>query len=253
MVTAIASPYARPPIIEAVIDIRFGAPLSGEELARVSEAFAGHYPSQQEQKDREFHLAADAAGQPQVQAGNETVSFLRAADDQREAVILKPSVIAVVDRAPYGGWDAFLGRFQRDWGIWLSMAGPGTITRIGMRYINRIDIPAPADSPVVHQEEYVTVHVHSPEDKYGPTSGYEVRAVYPLASIGGRFLLHTTVLGPPPPKPGCLSVLLDFDLARDQAPPQDDAAIMALLASMRDEKNRIFEAAITDKARALFQ
>jgi len=247
------SSYARPPIIEAVIELRFREALGAEELARVSERFGEVYPDQREETETEFTITPDPTGRPITQTRGTFQNFLRASQDQREALVLKPAAMAVVDRAPYAGWSAFFDRFKRDWRIWTRAAGPRRIERVGMRYINRIDIPMLADRQIVHQENYVTVHVQSPEHIYGATMGYEARAVYALASVGGHFLLRTTVLGPPPPVPGYLSVLLDFDLVRETEPPQDENDLMTLLATMRAEKNKIFNAAITDKARELFQ
>lgn len=247
------SSYARPPIIEAVIELRFRELLGTEELARVSERFGEAYPDQRKETETEVTITPDPTGRPITQTRGTFQNFLRASQDQREALVLKPAAMAVVDRAPYAGWSAFFDRFKRDWRIWTGLAGSRQITRIGMRTINRIDIPMRTSKEVVHQEDYVKVHVQSPEEVYGPTSEYEARAVYSLGSIGGHFLLRTTVLGPPPPVPGHLSVLLDFDLVRETEPPQDENDLMTLLATMRAEKNKIFEAAITDKARELFR
>ena len=251
--TSPGSSYARPPIIETVIELRFREALGAEELARVSERFGAAYPDQREETETELTITPDPTGRPITQTRGTFQNFLRASQDQWEALVLKPAAMAVVDRAPYAGWSAFFDRFKRDWRIWTGAAGSRQITRIGMRTINRIDIPMRTLKDVVYQEDYVKVHVQSPEDVYGPTSGYEARAVYSLASIGGHFLLRTTVLGSPPPVPGHLSVLLDFDLVRETDPPQNENDLMTLLATMRVEKNKIFEAAITEKARELFR
>lgn len=245
--------YNRPPITEAVIDIRIAPPVSEDELARANAKFVELYPHEDTHHEVDYEIRPDEAGHPNVSEARRTHFFKRASHDQREIVLLKSSGIAVCDRAPYAGWDSFSERFWRDWAVWIDAVGRRNINRIGMRYINRIDIPMQPGEAVVYHENYVTVHVQSPEDKFGPTIGYEARAIYRLEKIQGHFLLRTTILGPPAPVPDHVSVLIDFDLAREADPPQDDGGLKELLDVMREQKNMIFEAVITDEARKLFQ
>lgn len=55
------------------------------------------------------------------------------------------------------------------------------------------------------------------------------------------------------PKPGCVGLILDIDLSRAHDIPKDEEGIWHLFERLRDRKNEIFEACITDRARELFQ
>jgi uncharacterized protein (TIGR04255 family) len=57
----------------------------------------------------------------------------------------------------------------------------------------------------------------------------------------------------PPPVPGYLSFLLDLDVSRDSDTPQSDNEMFALLREIGVEKDSVFEACITEKARGLFK
>jgi len=56
----------------------------------------------------------------------------------------------------------------------------------------------------------------------------------------------------PRTNPDFISVILDFDLFRQQIWQADDEDIWRFLEELRHRKNVVFEASITDKARRLF-
>jgi uncharacterized protein (TIGR04255 family) len=55
----------------------------------------------------------------------------------------------------------------------------------------------------------------------------------------------------PPPQAGLVSVVLDIEMVCANNVPSDDEAIWKLLNQLRQKKNEIFEACITDAAREL--
>jgi uncharacterized protein (TIGR04255 family) len=55
-----------------------------------------------------------------------------------------------------------------------------------------------------------------------------------------------------PAKPNVASIVLDIDLYRDTNPPQEDSEIWSFFEILRERKNEVFEACITEKARELF-
>jgi len=75
------------------------------------------------------------------------------------------------------GWDVFFGRFCRDWGVWKRTLDYQKITRVGVRYINRIDIPATAS--LIQHEEYLNIYPHIPAE-FEALSSYNVVAQSPL-------------------------------------------------------------------------
>ena len=121
------------------------------------------------------------------------------------------------------------------------------ISRIGVRYVNRIDIPV--SGPVLEQEEFLNVYPKLP-DILGPMNAYAVQAVLSIKDIGCKLTLNSAVV--PSPILDHASFLFDQDIAREIDPPQSDDAISGLLNEIRIRKNKVFETCITDRARALF-
>ena len=105
--------YSRPPIIEAVIEIRLLEAVGASDLARVSEQFAPCYPNEQKHSDVDFAITPDASGQPQTERIGSVDWLRRSSQDDREVALLKPGAMAIADRAPYSGWEKFFTRFQR--------------------------------------------------------------------------------------------------------------------------------------------
>jgi uncharacterized protein (TIGR04255 family) len=246
-----AQPYKKPPITEAVIEIRLAAPLDAAELAKTSSDFRAYYPLEQSVKNVGVALGLPSApeGKPTAQI-NEENGYRRNSLDLTELIVLWRRAFSISQLAPYPGWEAFFTRFRRDWGVWKQRLGYRTIARIGVRYINRIDIPLPGNEPVIEEAEYLNVYPHFPKE-LGPTMAYGVQAVLPLADIDSKLTLNSSIV--PSPLLGHAAFLFDQDVAREQEPPQRDEDIFDLLNQIRDRKNSVFEACITDRTRELFQ
>lgn len=243
-------PYSRPPITEAVIEIRLGSPIETAELGRVSADLADHYPLDQPVKN-----LGVAVGMPATPEGKPTAQFneengrRRTSLDLTEIVVLWPTKFSVSQLAPYPGWGTFCGRFTRDWAIWKKRIGYRRVTRIGVRYINRLDIPM-SGSGVIEESEYLNVYPYLPKD-LGTMMAYGVQAVLPLTDIRSKLTLNSSAV--PSPLLDHAAFIFDQDVSREVELPQRDEEIFNLLHQIRDTKNRVFEACVTDHARELFK
>ena len=126
--------------------------------------------------------------------------------------------------------------------------GHPSVARIGVRYINRIDIPI--SGPIVEYEKFINVYPKLP-DVLGPVNAYGVQAVLPIVDIGCKLTLNSAIVASPILDHA--SFVVDQDISKEVDAPQSDNAIYELLSEIRKRKNIIFEACITDSARELFQ
>ena len=235
-------PYKRPPITEAVIEIRFAAAIDSATLDEVSAAFKSFYPREELLKGVQFQMNLGV-----TPSAVEQIGYRRSSPDQTHILLLIPPSLLMSQLAPYPGWDQFFGRFCRDWDVWKKSVGYRKIIRIGVRYINRIDIPS--SEPVVYEEQFLNVYPHIPE-VLGPMTQYAVQAQLPIVDIGCNLTLNSSVV--PSPLLDHRSFVIDQDIGKDN-PPQNDDGIYQLLKQIRATKNRVFEACITDRARELFE
>lgn len=239
--------YARPPVIEAVIGLTFAEPLKAAALATVDRRFAKHYPEHQDQNAVTLKLdtvigdnntLAHHTAQELVQGHRRTNTSMD------EIAILQPDSLVVAQLAPYKGWESLFARLKRDFAM---CKKPGTvrkISRMGVRFINRIDIPI--TSNVVEHEQYLNLYPQVPAE-FGPLVGYTLQTTFELNTIGSL----ATIRSAPTQSPtlGHASFMVDIDVYKNTQLPMNDTDIYTLLAQMRTEKNRIFEACVTPLAR----
>ncbi len=241
--------YTRAPITEAVIEIRIDSSLDQAEIEKASAKFLAHYPQDQRIDNVTFAVRlANELGSATKTRVNRNIGYRRSTLDLTHLLVLLPSSLMVSQLAPYPGWDEFYRRFCRDWRIWKKAIGFKTISRVGVRYINRIDIPVQNES--VEHEAYLNVYPKLP-DIIGKVGRYAVQAVSYFEDIGCTLTLNSAVV--PAPILDHASFVIDQDIAREIDPPQSDKAIFQLLNEIRTKKNAVFEACVTDRARELFQ
>jgi uncharacterized protein (TIGR04255 family) len=125
------------------------------------------------------------------------------------------------------------------------VAQPEVVTRIGVRYINRLDLPL---QNLDFKHYLRTVPEVSP-DLPQALSGYFMQLQIPQEDLKATLFINQTLV--PPPGPNLVSVLLDLDFFRAVEVPQEEAAIWDYLEKLKVRKNVVFEACITDQTREL--
>lgn len=244
--------YARPPITEAVIAITFDELIGAADLADVQTKFAQHYPNAQRVAGLNVHVNIEVGPDNRQHARtavDEQPGYRRATADLTEILVMMPPCFIVSQLAPYPGWDAFIERFSRDWRVWKRHMHHRSIKQIGVRYINRLDIPT-SGLDFVPIDDFLNVSPRMP-DMLGPVSAFGAQARVDLPDIGCNLALNSGAI--PSPMLETASFLIDLDITTAGTPPQSDEDIHALLDRVRGAKNAIFEACITDQARALFR
>ena len=210
-------PYRQPPITEAVIEIRFAAPVSAERIAAISGDFKSLYPF--EQRIAELHLQVNLP--PTPEAGNastqtiETPGHKRTSLDQTEILVLRPHNLTVAQLAPYPGWQTFFERFRRDWTLWKRLMSYRKISRIGVRYLNRIDIPT-VSGQLIDYEQYINIYPHLP-NLFPNVHGYGVQIIVDMPDIFCRMTLNS--LSSPSPLLGHGGFVIDQDIYNENTPP----------------------------------
>jgi uncharacterized protein (TIGR04255 family) len=243
-------PYSRPPITEAIIQIRLASALATDDLTKINESFARFYPNHLMAQNLNFavEVPAGAGARPRTQVHHQELGHRRGIDDQTQLVVLWPTSFVISQLAPYPGWSAFFGRFDRDWTLWKKTVGYQKVSRVGVRYINRIDIPI--IGPVTEYEKYLNIYPYVPE-QLGPNLAYGVQVRLPIMDLQCILTINSSSVE---------SVLLDHrsflfdqDITKEVDAPQNDKDLYKLLDDIHLKKNEVFEACITDEARELFR
>jgi uncharacterized protein (TIGR04255 family) len=237
--------YKRPPITEAVIELRLGQPISRDTIETMGRRLKEEYFYSDPETAVKVHF--DAAPATSIRAESDWLGLKLSSLDRADILILRTNTFICSRLAPYPGWEALRDRARRNWDALRKAAGTLQLSRIGVRYINRIDVPIPADN-VVQEADYLNVHPTFPDDR--PFLGYAMQIVQPLGADDCKLTVNSAAL--PSPLVGHASLGLDIDIGRENYLPRREDELWALIDRIRDHKNTVFERCITDKARQVF-
>lgn len=240
--------YKRAPITEAVIEIRLEQPVSKKlvdsVLSRLKDDYAASHSI------AELGVKLNVA-ERQATVDQQNFGYKLNSEDEADVLILASDRVTCSRLAPYVGWEKFSARAVENWDKWKRIVKYQRIQRIGLRYINRIDVPV-INTNKIKIENYLNIYPIYPEPEVISGLGkYTMQLVGPYDVENCSLIINTSVI--PSPLVSHLSLVLDLDLGWVQNVPQNDREMWNAFGTMRDHKNRIFEACVTDNSRRLFE
>jgi len=240
------APYRKPPITEAVIEFRIEPALKRAVLDKLAERFSERYPLGPQET---FSVNVEV-GLEQPKVSQHVQGYKLIAADGAGILTVGPNTLGTSKLAPYEGWEAFVSTARENWDLWKRTAGWQKVSRVGIRYINRIDIPNPSNSPVTISD-YLNVYARLPATDTPPITNFALNAVGPLGK--DDFVVILNASSAPSPLLNTISFIVDLDISREKDLPQNEDEMWSLINRVRAYKNDIFEACVTDRARVLFR
>jgi len=236
--------YAFPPIVEVIFEVRLAEEAGAPKIKKASDWLSGRYSNValEDQIEAKLHFAtrsAEFTDKPRI--------YKLTNWDQTEELVLSVTSCAWVRRAPYEGWDPYYGRIASELPVLLKALKTIKIERIGLRYINRIDVPKVDE--IARYEDYLNFKIHS-DGMLEPNAGFQwtVKKEYPELNLSAN--VQSSVVQPE--IIGTIAFAFDIDIMSETDVPQSEAEILRKLPAMRYLKNAIFEAGITERARKLY-
>ncbi len=238
--------YAHAPLISAVIEFRLVSEIGPRDFDRLKAKFSQLKWHAEEQI--EFQLQLQLQPGETVPAPIPRVSGLRyTAPDADKVIAVNPWSYSMNVLPPYMGWQALLDAFWTHHATWREITGKRALGRIGVRYVNRFDIPIENGRPI-ELGDYLSFTTTEPPLLDEPVRGIHMQVNGGIKADNLRVNLSTTTVESP--VIGHASVTLDIDLYRDGVDvPQSDADIEAYLDVIRRRRTDIFEQCITDEMR----
>jgi uncharacterized protein (TIGR04255 family) len=240
-----ATHYSKAPLTEAVLDIRVELPseIKLQELKEVQAGEKERYPRREESLLVVGHMSMGSqVGASAKQTPN---GYRFTSQDNRQIFQARIDGFTFSRLAPYETWESFRDEARRLWELYRPIAQPKNITRLALRYINRLDLPL----PLRDLKDYLRTVPEISPNMTQELSGYFMQLQLPQADLDAILVLNQTLI--PPPEPNIVSVVLDFDLFCKDNVPSEDQDIWKQFEVLRTRKNKVFEACITDKTRRL--
>lgn len=237
--------YNKPPIIEAAIELRYKFDVEEKHLKKIVSKIGQHYEFIEDDTELQIEFDSNKKTESRITFNGKRFS----SKDRTDNSIFRRGSFICARLAPYCGWEEFFSRAQRDWSEWRKIIGRVDITRIGVRFINRVDMPHHGDK-TIRIEDYLHISPNLPDQDLPPISRYTIQVILPLGVDDCRLMINSQKV--PSPLVDHISLVLDIDISRDRDLPLRDDKIWEIIDKIRDHKNRVFESMITDAARRLF-
>ncbi|WP_133649650.1 TIGR04255 family protein [Paraburkholderia flava] len=250
--------YAKPPIVEAVIDLqtRTNHQPSLDRLTKFRESVVERFPIASPLASMTFVLPVpgQALGQAPVvptDFANQQVGFRLATSDNSRVLQVQHLGFSFSHLSLYTCWEDFAGEALDLWNRYVEICEPESVVRVATRFINKIRIPEER----FELEDYFKLYPTFPREVNDVITGVFMQLRQPLLTVPRALAtlnFSDTVENAGTPAAHSAFVL-DFDLATEGAWGPSDGETWSVLEEFRRVKNTYFESAITDKCRSLFQ
>lgn len=249
----IKPPYSRSPITEAILDFQLEYLVSPtlDSLSSCGDEIPDEYPERTplQTSVSEFVIDPQAGNSARIKDFPAGFAFLSESKQRIFQAKTDGFTFNHVSTAPgtYPGWFVFRLEAEKVWGIYKKICRPNRVRRIGLRYINRIDLDTTGPASIVKIQDFFRTYLELSSDLPQTMGGFFMQVVVPIPELRSAVAITKTQVKSP--KPEVVSIILDLDLFRTEDIPNDETEFWSLIDSMRFKKNEVFEACITDKLR----
>ena len=236
--------YAKPPIVEAIVELRFagGAPWASSQAHLLAD-FSTTHPNARPLSD--VPVSGDfGEGAVSTATGPRVTRWLLSDESNSKVVGIGPGVLAVHVVGAYPGWAVFSPLVDDAFSRYRSRAEPRALAHAGVRYIDRIELPPGADVAA-----YFEVLPRPLPSQPAGIGAFQVTTSTRDTS-GVRSVL--TLLSREPPPGGSRFVLYDLNLTHDFPPETPVTAWRDVVEKLHQRQKDIFEESITHATRKLF-
>jgi uncharacterized protein (TIGR04255 family) len=239
--------YRNPPIQEALCQVvfhstswSFGSPAAIYELLRDA------YPAEPEQII-ESGLQITPSKAPSFRLEPQVPHVRFSSSEGNRTVMVGPTTLSIHVLSPYPGWEDFRRRIANALESYLAVVRPDSVSRIGVRYINRIVINEASFS----LNDYFTYAPSTPDELDVVIADFFVRLESGIPGSSRRLIQNFGSAGS---EGDSAAFVLDLDAieAWEAAPGLPATEALAAIETLRDFEREAFEALITDELRAVF-
>jgi uncharacterized protein (TIGR04255 family) len=237
--------YKKPPITEAVIELRFVESLNNTQLEKFALKHKTNF-SVQKIEQVQFKLLNQEKESLKTETKQEVFCYkLICNKDTSNIVQVKHSAISVSRLAPYENWDNISSYFRKYYNEYTNKKFK-KLNRIGVRYINRIDIP----SLNFKIEDYFKIHPKFPKKEELGLAFFSLSFV---SELGDNLQLTVNLSSTDSPILEHSSVIFDIDISQVKDLPSNNNKLFDVLNLIRERKDCYFESFLTAKCKKLFK
>jgi uncharacterized protein (TIGR04255 family) len=174
--------------------------------------------------------------------------FRLTSTDNAQIVKFNSEGVSVSRLAPYGKWETFVNEGLRMWDMFLELAEPLEVQRLGVRFINRINLPDAGSF-----QDFLANPPKCLEPLGLPLYTFLYQSTHDVPGYPYRIRAAQTVQPPSPPQRERHGLVVDIDVFTTTALPAREANLTDHLARMRWLKNKTFFSLVSKRAIKSFQ
>jgi len=231
---------AKAPITEALIDIQVQLPsdVNIDTLRDIQRRLAPRFPKMDQRMSVAAQFKIGDEGAELVSQPPHPDGFLLSSETEPLRLQARLDGFTIHRLSPYTKWATFSADAKQLWELYKETANPTKVTRLAVRYINRLELPHHRDLT----DFILTVPEIAPKLPQN-LADYLMRLVIPneLGSIA--VVTQSTV--PRGPAPSTYPIVFDIDVFRIVQLAPDDPEIWSIMEELRSYKNMIFFGSLT--------
>jgi uncharacterized protein (TIGR04255 family) len=235
------------PIVEAVIDIRVKNPpsLKISDFDCFKKLMANKYPEVKDSRQIKFDGKFEDGKIKQSFEDQGVTGFFFKSPDGKNIAQLKTDGITFSRMQPYSSWEEVLAEAKSLWRLYSSQVCPELITRIAVRYINKISLKLPIDD----LKKYFTAPPQIPKTLPQDISQFLLRVMIGEGDITANIIQATESSK----DPNNIVIILDIDVFKMKDLPTPYGGIWDEFEQLHAFKNRVFFESLTEETVRLFE
>ncbi len=243
--------YAKPPLVEAVCEFRLSDDTKWDLTVAglLYEKLRNSFPNKEQRLFQQLEVVQSPEEFQQKQKTEERALFFN--EDRSAFVQVGARMLAINCLRPYPEWPGFRGYINQGLTALKEIVEVKGVKRLGLRYINRIEIPNDVDSGTVKLETYFDCRPFLGSRLPQELAGFLLGVLLPFEA--GRDNCKIVLSGAVAEKPNhqAFSLDIDYSTIAPLAVPPDKIGEWIEIAHRNLEI--AFEGCINDSLRILFE
>ena len=242
--------FPNAPIAEALMDIRVQLPpnTDPQNLEKLHTKIKKKYTKIEKKYFFETKFEFKQNEQPSIESSpSRFQGFLFRSEKEKKLVQARIDGFTFNKLKPYENWDVFCSEGRKHWENYVKIANPLKVTRIALRYINRIEIPLPFEN----FDDFILINPKIAPELPQAIRHFFIRFEIPNPGINSTAIITHTI--DKPTDQNRLPFIFDIDVIIESNYFVNEKKIWTDFEKLRDYKNEIFFKSITNKTKELFR
>lgn len=239
--------YKNPPVIEVLFEVYFSESKSNLTLfGDFYQKIKNEYPEQEQLRNIGLEMNFNQ-GSVQAKQINRAEMMRFSKEDNSQLIQISQNLLTVNKLKPYLGYESFKENVENILHSYLALAKPRYSERIGMRYIDRIQIPEES----FELNKYFNFSLNFANEEFSTINGISFTVqLTPKHKDHQLFVTLNSVVSSEEEKSEFILDTYDKLILQKEV---DENYILSALDEAHENIQYIFESVITDSARELFE